>query len=279
MITLRRRMLLLIMGVFFVCLLAVCIPGTADLAIGVKMPRDKNIDVPILTYHKVDDVVDPLSVPPAEFEQQMKYLQENGYHSISPDQLTAYLNYGRPLPDRPVMITFDDGYVDNYVNAYPILKKYDFTATVFIVTGLISQDKRFMNWDQVREMQNDRFVFASHSVTHTPLNQLGPEGLRRELMESSAAMERQLGKKPRYFAYPTGDYSAKIEEQVKLAGYRAAFTIRYGQAGIKSSPYALERIPIFRSQQNLVHFFSRLNGMPVPEQLDAIRNGKLWTPK
>ncbi|EAX46446.1 polysaccharide deacetylase [Thermosinus carboxydivorans Nor1] len=229
-------------------------------------------DIPVLNYHKVDTLYHSLSISPEEFEEQMAYLHENGYHAITPDQLMNYLNRGKPLPDKPVLITFDDGYLDNYTNAYPILKKYGFTATIFLVTDLIGNDPRFMNWDQVREMQKNGFIFGSHTASHAVLTKLPTEEALKELVSSRQKIASELGRAPRYFAYPTGAYNLAVEELVRTAGYTAAFTIRYGQAGVSSDPYALERIPIFKSAKTFRSFLIRLNGAPLLERLGIIRN-------
>lgn len=227
--------------------------------------------VPVLNYHKVDTLYHALSISPQEFEEQMQFLSENGYHSISPDQLLAYLKAGKPLPEKPILITFDDGYLDNYENAYPILKKYGFTATIFIVTNLVGHDERFMSWNQVREMQQAGFVFGSHTVQHIPLTQFSREDALRELTESRQEIIRQTGKDPRYFAYPTGAYNQNIEDLVRKAGYKAAFTIEYGQASADSDLYAVPRIPIFKGQKTFRSFLFRLEGAPVLEPLGVIK--------
>ncbi|HEY3426639.1 MAG TPA: polysaccharide deacetylase family protein, partial [Negativicutes bacterium] len=92
-------------------------------------------NIPVLNYHQVEDNVNnPLTLSNQEFEEQMAYLHRHGYNSITPDQLIMHLRTGAALPDKPVLITFDDGYRDNYMNAYPIMKKYGFTGTVFLIT-------------------------------------------------------------------------------------------------------------------------------------------------
>ncbi|WP_378951942.1 polysaccharide deacetylase family protein [Pelosinus sp. sgz500959] len=224
-------------------------------------------EVPILNYHKVDVLNHALSISSQEFEEQMEYLYKNGYTAITPDQLMSYLKYGKELPTKPILITFDDGYLDNYTNAYPIMKKYGFTATIFIVTNLVGSDPRFMTWDQVREMQQNGIVFGSHTVNHQSLTGLSNEQIMNELTQSREEIARQLGKSPKYFAYPTGTYNPEIEEMVRSVGYKAAFTINYGQVGADSDLYALERIPIFKGQKTFRSFFIRLNGAPILEGL------------
>lgn len=229
-------------------------------------------EVPILNYHKVDILNNALSISPQEFEEQMEYLNKNNYHTITPDQLLAYLKSGKQLPDKPIMITFDDGYLDNYSNAYPIMKKYGFTATIFVVTNLVNHDERFMTWNQAKEMQKSGFVFGSHTANHTSLTTLTKEQVMNELNQSRNEITRQLGKPPKYFAYPTGTYNLEIEDMVRKAGYKAAFTIEYGQVGADSDLYLLQRIPIFKGQRTFRSFFIRLNGAPILEELGLIKS-------
>ncbi|HWR43284.1 polysaccharide deacetylase family protein [Sporomusa sp.] len=271
----RRQVCLIVLGLIFLLILSSAVVSTTAVVAGRNSNRAVNtslIDVPILNYHKIDSFYHALSIPPQEFEEQMAYLSQNGFTTITPDQLMSYLNQGKELPEKPILITFDDGYLDNYTNAYPIMKKYGFTATIFLVTNLVGHDERFMSWDQVREMQKDGFVFGSHTVSHAALTKLSREQVMEELVTSRKEMEQQLGGKIRYFAYPTGAYNLQIEEMVKQAGYKAAFTIRYGQAGAESNPYALERIPIFRGPQTFRSFFVRLNAAPLLERFGLIRN-------
>lgn len=272
--TVYRRLAIIVCLALMLGLIAISIAGTEPKVVSGKISTAGHeiADVPVLNYHKIDYLQHALSLSPEEFDSQMAYLANNGYHTISPDQLMAHLNYGKRLPDKPVVITFDDGYLDNYTHAYPILKKYGFTATIFVVTGLIGTDERFMNWDQVRQMQQAGFVFGSHTENHVALDQISIEQAKEELAKSRRVLKEQTGQTARYFAYPTGAYNLQIEELVREAGYRAAFTIRYGQAGPDSDPYALERIPLFKSEQSFRSFFIRLNGAPVLERLGLIRN-------
>jgi peptidoglycan/xylan/chitin deacetylase (PgdA/CDA1 family) len=261
----------LVAAVLLISLLASSGVGTRAIA-GRQFHPASAVDIPILNYHKIDTAYNiALSLTPQEFDDQMAFLYENGYHTITPDQLMGYLKYGRELPEKPILLSFDDGYLDNYTNAYFIMKKYGFTATIFLVTSKIGQDPRFMSWDQIREMQQNGFVFGSHTVDHQPLTSLSPEAALNELEESSRIIEEQLGTKPRYFAYPSGAYNRQVEELVRQAGYRAAFTVRYGQAGLESDPLAIERIPIFKSSQSFRSFYYRLTAAPLLERLGLIR--------
>lgn len=152
-----------------------------------------DIAIPVLNYHKVDEQKIALSISSQEFEEQIKYLAKEGYHTITPSEMMNALEYGTPLPEKPIMITFDDGYLDNYTNAYPILKKYGFTATIFLVTGFIGNDPRFMNWEEIKEMRANGFVFGSHTVNHKSLTELSYVELKNELLLSAEEIEQQLG--------------------------------------------------------------------------------------
>lgn len=257
------------------CLLLVAVSAVSSTPTAVGNVRGYSLnpgDVPVLNYHKVDNFHHALSIPPNEFEEQIKYLYESGYNTISPDQLMAYLKYGTALPENPILITFDDGYLDNFTNAYPILKKYGYTATIFLVTNLVGHDQRFLTWDQVRQMEKDGFVFGSHTANHIPLTQVDSQKIENELNQSSDEISHQLGKPPKYFAYPTGVYNAETEELVAKTGYTAAFTIRYGRVNSTSNLYALERIPLFKGQRTFQSFFIRLNCAPLLERFGVIRN-------
>lgn len=235
-------------------------------------PCKNDTKVVVLNYHKVDNMNISLSVNPKDFDEQMAYLKEEGYSTISPEQLIDNLENGTSLPDKPLIITFDDGYLDNYTNAYPILKKYGFTATIFVVTDFISSDPRFMTWDQVRELSNAGFSIGSHTMQHKSLTEIKEEEIRKELIGSAQALEYQLGKKVSYFAYPTGTYNLKIAQFVKEAGYKAAFTIKYGNVDKASNIYALERVPIFHTEQTFKSFCQRIQYIPLLERLGWIKS-------
>lgn len=227
--------------------------------------------VPVLNYHMVGDLNQALCISAESFEQQMKYLYDNGYTTITPDQMMLHLKDGHPLPEKPVMITFDDGYLDNYSIAYPILKKYGHRAVFFLIAGSIGVDARFMNWQQAGEMSDNGMVMQSHTLHHVNLTKLPPDEIYRELVESKSIIEAKVGKPVRYLAYPTGAVDKSTTQLVTKAGYRAAFSVRFGEAGVDSNLYAIERIPIFRSSKTFRSFFLRLNAAPVLERFALIR--------
>ena len=227
----------------------------------------------ILNYHKIDNTFISLAIRPDDFDTQMKYLSENGYHTISPDELYDSLAGTGELPDNPVMITFDDGYEDNYANAYPILKKYGFKATIFVVTSFLDKNKKgYMSWDQAREMDANGISIQSHTVDHKSMTDLTDDQLRMELVDSKKKAEKELGHLVNYMAYPTGTYNLHIAQMVKEAGYKAAFTIKYGNVDKASNIYALERVPIFHTDQTNKDFMERIRYTPIFERLGWIKS-------
>ena len=228
--------------------------------------------VMVLNYHKIDNTFISLAVRPDDFEAQMKYLSENGYHTISPDELYDSLAGTGELPENPVLITFDDGYVDNYTNAYPILKKYGFKATIFVITSFLGKDKNYMTWDQARELDANGISIESHTVDHKSMTDLTDEQLRMELVESKKKAEKELGHPVEYMAYPTGTYNLHIAEMVKEAGYKAAFTIKYGNVDKASNIYALERVPIFHTEDTNKDFLERIRYTPIFERFGWIKS-------
>ena len=227
----------------------------------------------VLNYHKIDHTFISLSVRPEDFDNQMKYLHDNGYHTINPDELYEALAGNGQLPENPVLITFDDGYEDNYTNAYPILKKYDFKATIFVVTGFLDRHKKgYLSWDQAREMNQNGINIESHTVNHKSMTDLTDDELRSELVDSKKKAESELGHAVNYVAYPTGTYNLHIAQMVKEAGYKAAFTIKYGNVDKASNIFALERVPIFHTEDTNKDFIERIRYQPIFESFGWMKN-------
>lgn len=226
----------------------------------------------VLNYHKVDDMSIALSVSPVDFDKQMAYLGAKGYHTITPDQLADNLENGAQLPEKPLLITFDDGYADNYKNAYPILKRYGFKATIFVVTDFLSRYPNYITWAQAKEMSENGIKIASHTMQHKSLLELSDEEIRAELEGSAQAINYHLGEQPQYLAYPTGTYNLHIADLVRASGYRAAFTIKYGNVDKASNLYALERVPVFSTNNTFKNFCRRLQFLPVFERLGWVKS-------
>ena len=125
-----------------------------------------NRAVLVLNYHKIANEHKSLSVTLDDFEQHMKWLQEYGFTCITPGQLYDFVANGAELPEKPVLITFDDGYKDNYTNAFPIMKKYGMKCTIFVVTGFLGVYDNYLTWDQAKELLDAGFNIESHTYSH-----------------------------------------------------------------------------------------------------------------
>lgn len=211
----------------------------------------RQVTVPILMYHFIgnnpdlqDKVRDNLSVTPDKFEEQMEFLAREGYKTMVLDTLYGVLQGKDSLPAKPIILTFDDGYVDFYVNAYPILKKHNFGAVVFIPTGLMGMSY-YLNWDQIKEMAVPGLIsFQAHSVNHLDLTALLPEKAEYEIKESKKILESKLGHLVNSFAYPYGLSSSLVQQMVKNAGYVGALGTREGNIESESNVLNMPRIKV-----------------------------------
>lgn len=188
---------------------------------------------PILMYHYVrvvDASIDPLgyelSVTPELFDAHMAWLATNGYTGIRIDTMLRCLR-GEPLcPPQPVVITFDDGYADAYDAALPILQRYGFTATFYIVSGFVGQPG-YMGWDQLARLRDAGMEIGAHTVDHQMLTRLDLPEMQRQIAQSRQDLERELGISISSFCYPVGDYDETVVDQVRAAGYTSAVTTRW----------------------------------------------------
>ena len=229
--------------------------------------------VPVLNYHQINDRDEnSLTVHTDEFDEQMKYLSDNGYHTITPEEMMDAWENGTPLPEKPVILTFDDGYVDNYKNAYPILEKYNLKGTIFLISDFIGTYPNYMTWAQVDEMQQSGLIdFESHTLSHPELDKIPADQVWHQLDSSKKALEWRLGKPINFIAYPCGSYDEELERMTKEAGYRAAFTVHYGLANPDENPYILDRVPIFCcNSHQFLRFRLRLEYAPIFAPLDAL---------
>ena len=252
------------------CISLFCLVGLSYIAITYFQ------GIPVLNYHQINNHDhNPLTLSASEFEAQIKYLAEKGYTSISPDDLADYLQYGKKLPPNPILITFDDGYQDNYQVAYPILKKYRFTATVFLISDFVNTYNRYLTWAQIEEMEKDGFVFESHTVSHISLTKASNDKeILDQLTKAKKILEWRLGKKIEYLAYPCGDYDQHIIDLTRAAGYRAAFTVHLGRDTMHSTLYSLNRIPVFGGRNHT--FFRFWLRLKFTQFFNALQNIKAY---
>ena len=231
--------------------------------------------VPVLNYHQINDRDhNALTLSTPEFEAQMQYLAENGYHPITPNELADHLENGAPLPEKPILLTFDDGYIDNYKNAYPILQKYGLKGSIFIITDYLNVYPNYLTWEICQEMQDSGIIdIECHTMTHVALSELSSaEELQHEAVDSKKAIESHLNKKVTSIAYPCGAYNDEVQRVVREAGYRTAFTVNYGLDHPGDDQYALNRIPIFGSNSHsFLRFKLRLLFTPICSRLQNVR--------
>lgn len=202
----------------------------------------------ILTYHRISYRKHPyLSVSPRQFYRQMDYLFHNGYRVISLDDFYRYKQNGKMSFAKTVIITFDDGYLDNYNNALPILKRHGFTATVFLATGFIGKEylgEKMLDWAKIREMGKNGVNFGSHSASHPFLTKVTREKAEKEIKDSKTTIEEVINKKITFFSYPAGDFNEAVQHIVQKCGYLGACTTISGGNNFYGELFALKRTEI-----------------------------------
>lgn len=195
------------------------------------------LKVPILMYHYVSEPPEDadkyrrdLSVTPADFEQQMAYLVENGFESVDLNDLSLAITNKRELPERPVIITLDDGYQDNYDNAFPILQNHGLSATFFVVTEFIDDGREgYLRWEMVEEMAAAGMHIEPHSKTHPDLSGQEREYVIYEVLGSQETIAAHTGETPLYFCYPGGSYDDQTIEILQELGFWGAVTTADGE--------------------------------------------------
>lgn len=185
--------------------------------------NDKGI--PVLMYHSIGyEKGNTAKIPKEKFREQMKYLKDNGYVTLTLAQAYDFFVSNKSVPEKSIVLTFDDGYEDNYVEALPILKEFGFKATFFIITDWVDKIPGYMNLKQLKEMQAHEMDIESHTAYHDHLKQLSYEKQLKTLKQSRDFLEKSLNKKIQYIAYPFGEYSKETLRAVKQAGYTMAFS-------------------------------------------------------
>ncbi|MDR1684798.1 MAG: polysaccharide deacetylase family protein [Elusimicrobiota bacterium] len=168
-------------------------------------------------------------IPDEMFERQLDYILNKGYKTLSFSEVETASAQKRPLPAKAVLITLDDGWKDNYTNAYPIIKKKNVKINIFLNTGDISRDARYLTWDEVKEMRSCGLVqFAPHGVSHKRLRSLTDAQIKDEVSKSKQKLQEQLGVEVKSFCYPYGAADKRVRQIVFDAGYSLDFGTRKG---------------------------------------------------
>lgn len=204
-------------------------------AIYQKPAEGISVSVPVIVYHGVRPnylgetaEIKRYTVLPETLDHELAYLRDNNYHVISLGALSKYFDEGVPIPEKPIVLTFDDGWKNQYIYAFPLLKKYGFTATFFIFTNAVGH-KNFLSWEQIKEMDTAGMTIGGHTKTHPYLIGItDPIALEKEISGGKKIIEEHLGHPIETFAYPFGMYNASTTQAVREAGYRIARTSKPG---------------------------------------------------
>lgn len=201
--------------------------------------------IPILMYHSIGiNRRNNLLVAPAKFNSQIKHLHKAGYQTICFQTLENYWKSGKPLPAKPILLTFDDGYKDNYTIAYPILKKYKFKATIFVITNFVD-DANHLSQKQIKEMISSGLIdIGAHTKTHPDLTTVPSKKVYQEIFGSKQILTKYTGKPIIAFAYPIGRYNYEVVKATGAARYKFAVTTKPGYANAKQGWLTLNRVRI-----------------------------------
>ncbi len=222
----------------------------------------KKWQVPSLMYHSISEHASsrfrPFTVLPASFADQMAYLHQHAYTPLTVSQLASALSQqGNALPERPVVLTFDDGYADFFTEALPVLKRYNFTATLYITTAFINDTSRWMRyegettrpmltWAQLEQISTGGIECAAHTHTHPQLDTLPRSLAQGEIVHSKKLLENHLGKEVNSFAYPYGYLTTTLRQQVQEAGFTSACSVDQELGSETADIFALTRLMVNR---------------------------------
>ena len=205
----------------------------------------------ILCYHRINPWYenDTLTVNPEKFKRQINYFISKKFEF---NNLEQYISF--PKKNKKIVITFDDGFADNFLFAYEILKNLNIPFIIFLTVKFIGTEKlfprykdkekdRFLNWDEVIEMLKNGVEFGSHSLTHPDLTKLEKENIEKEIIDSKKIIEDKTGKEVKFFCYPYGFYNKEVIEIVEKAGYKGAVVNR--KRNMKITKYTMPRVGIY----------------------------------
>lgn len=227
------------------------------------------MQIPVLAYHKIDEPTADIKLrgaftSPRNFAKQMSYLKKQGFEFYTASELIDFYRQHGAFPRQAVALTFDDGWKDNYTNAFPIMKKLGIRATIFLVPSCIGEksakvvgdgegERLHLASEDITEMSEYGIEFGSHTLNHKLLHKASDEEVEFEVTESKKEIENLLCKPCRVFAYPAGFFTDAAQNAVKRAGYAAAFSTVYGERE-NINLYALNRIEILRRNRFLFQF-------------------------
>jgi peptidoglycan/xylan/chitin deacetylase (PgdA/CDA1 family) len=230
-------------------------PPVAKRAVPALVPppnaQARSVHLPVLTYHRVAPLsavgLTDLKVDPANFVAELSALHQDGYHTISQAQLFDALYKGAALPSKPIIISVDDGYVDDVTRILPALQRFHMVATFFVITGRMTEPG-FLNAGQIRELDQAGMDVGDHTAHHVDLRLITPAELRMETAGSRRVLERVLGHPVYFFAYPFGDFNDAVVAAVHAAGFTMAYTTAGGTTESTAAPLTMPRVHVGRDE-------------------------------
>ncbi|WP_420831017.1 polysaccharide deacetylase family protein [Bacillus safensis] len=200
------------------------------------------VELPILMYHSISSG-NSLRVPKSEFASHMKWLKDNDYVTLSPEEVYRVFTTNSMPSKKSVLITFDDGYTDNYTKAFPILKQYEMKATIFMIEQSIGRPNHLTD-EQMDEMMAHGISIESHTIHHLELNRLSKQQQEEELKGSKTFFDQRFSQRTRMVSYPVGRYNEETLKLAKEAGYQMAVTTEPGHAKKEQGMMSLHRVRI-----------------------------------
>ncbi|MFZ5995735.1 MAG: polysaccharide deacetylase family protein [Thermodesulfobacteriota bacterium] len=208
--------------------------------------------IPVLVYHSIDDSNSYVSIYSDMFVMQMSYLKGEGFQLISLGQLMATVRSKQHIPEKTIVLTFDDGLQNFYTAAWPVLARYGFSATLFVPTDYIGKQSwwyvdyglkpvSMLDWPQLRELSANNVDIQSHGCSHCKLTEIAPPDFQRELEKSKHVLEDGLGRPVDFFCYPFGEVTQNIAAAAGAAGYRGAACMDQGLYNPGDDPYLIKR--------------------------------------
>jgi len=217
-----------------------------------KLSSNNNtaVKIPVLMYHHIEDFNNreswrsrsPYFITTEQFRQQMFFLRENNYKTLTLDEL---YNLKYPAAEKLVVITFDDGYKNNYHNAFRVLLEYGLTATFFVIVNKVGLTN-YLSWNELQEMADQGMAIQSHTLNHIPLTTVSMTTVQSELGRSKLILEQRLGKAVHFVSYPHGAYNEEIIKIVQQSGYRGSCNSEIGYYTRTTNPFKIKRIDVRR---------------------------------
>lgn len=247
-----KIILVLLLVIFILCIILAGIiysrykvkteKGQGDFS-SIEVTND-DISITVLGYHSINDnenIKDPIIIGKDRLESHLKAIKDLGFITISMKDLEDYILHDKEIPRKSVLITFDDGYLDNYFNAYPLLKENHMKATIFVISSLLDKEP-FMTKKQVKELSENGIDIESHTFSHVDLDKKSYNEQKEELQKSKEELEKLLCKNVNAIAYPKGLYNEDTINAANDAGYDVGFTVERGYALKKKNRFKINRV-------------------------------------